>query len=140
MSILPILSVKDYDASLKFYTEKLGFDAAMSMDMPGGTKFGMVTLNGQGTTIGIGDDKTAYERGKGVDLMLYPDDFDIDAFYQQVQEREVKIESELKTEYWGDRVFSVLDPDGYRLTFAKTVEQVSMEEASKRIHEQAAQQ
>lgn len=128
MAIAPILAVRDYDASLKFYTEKLGFTSDFTMQGPDGTnQFGFVRLD-EGVQIGLGLDPSLTERGQGVVFMLYPDNFDIDAYYEQVQATGVAIESELKTEYWGDRVFSIKDPDGYYLTFGQTVKTVPMDE------------
>jgi uncharacterized glyoxalase superfamily protein PhnB len=45
-----------------------------------------------------------------------------------VQGKGITITEELKTEYWGDRVFSIKDPDGYYLTFGVTIEQVPMDQ------------
>jgi uncharacterized glyoxalase superfamily protein PhnB len=129
MAILPILAVKDYDASVKFYTEKLGFTSEMTMQGPDGSNvFGFVGY-GKETQVGLSRDEKLIERGNGVVLMIYPSgEFDIDAFYEQVKKNGVSITEELKTEYWGDRVFSVKDPDGYYLTFGKTVQTVPMDE------------
>ena len=127
MTVLPILAVKDFDASLKFYTEKLGFLSEFNMEGPDGKNvFGFVAK--ENVKIALSDDKPDYERGRGVVLMLYPDGLDIDAFYKEVQDKGVTITEDLKTEYWGDRVFSIKDPDGYYLTFGVTVEQVPMEQ------------
>jgi uncharacterized glyoxalase superfamily protein PhnB len=127
MSVLPILAVKDFDTSLKFYTEQLGFAVTMTMQGPDGSNsFGFV--NKDNVQIGLSLDKAAYERGNGVVLMLYPDDFDIEVYYKQVTSKGVTIAEPLKTEYWGDQVFSLKDPDGYYLTFGKTVQQVSVED------------
>lgn len=133
MSVFPTLAASNYEASVKFYTEQLGFASDMNMPMPDGSMFGIFTFNGRSTSLSISDDKTQYERGKGVVLMLYPEgDFDIDAYYAQIQERGVKIETEIKTEFWGDRTFSIKDPDGYYLTIAKTLEMLSPEQAMER--------
>jgi uncharacterized glyoxalase superfamily protein PhnB len=35
--------------------------------------------------------------------------------------------NEPKTEFWGDRTFTVKDPDGYALTFSEQVDDVSPE-------------
>jgi uncharacterized glyoxalase superfamily protein PhnB len=113
MAILPILAVKNYDDSVKFYTEKLGFVCEMTMQGPDGSNvFGFVSY-GNETQVGLSRDEKLTERGNGVVLMLYPSgDFDIDAYYEQIKKNGVAITEELKTEYWGDRVFSIKDPDG----------------------------
>ncbi|KXK52841.1 MAG: hypothetical protein H3C32_00075 [Anaerolineae bacterium] len=40
----------------------------------------------------------------------------------------VKLEQDIKTEYWGDRGFTVRDIDGYTLNIYKTVKQMTMDE------------
>jgi uncharacterized glyoxalase superfamily protein PhnB len=81
------------------------------------------------THIGLSLDQQASNRGSGVVVMVYvPDDQNIDRFYEQVKSRGVEIVDEIKTEYWGDRLFTVHDPDGYVIQPAKTVKQMSMEE------------
>lgn|SRR5574341_427198 len=136
MSVFPVLSVKDYDASLKFYTEKLGFTNDFTAAPDGIHKFGIFRM-GQTTSLMLGMDSEPLKRpGEGVVLMFYPEDFDIDAYYEQVKSRGVAITDEIKTEYWGDRVFSIKDPDGYQLSFAKTIEQVSIDQAMERLKAQ----
>ncbi len=127
--ILPILSVKDVDASVAFYTEKLGF--AHSFSMPGEdgkTVFAFVNL-GEAVVIGLSLDPALANRGAGVDLMLYlPDDKDLDQHYQGVRSKGVAVAEQIGDRYWGDRTYALHDPDGYRLTFARTVKQMSPEE------------
>jgi len=129
--ISPILNVKDIDASVMFYTDKLGFAHAFSLPGPDGKNaFAFVNL-GSDVNLGLNQDATTAHPGDGVDFMIYlPEDTDIDQTFSEIQGRGVAIEAEIKTHYWGDRTFSVRDPDGYRLTFAKTVEQVDMNEAA----------
>lgn len=138
MTVLPILAVKDFDAAAKFYTEKLGFTLDFGMPMPDGNMFGFVSLTpavrlGLGTT---NDD--VGEVGRGVMFMIYPDNFDIDAHYELLKSRGVPINKEIKTEPWGDRTFEVRDLDGYYLVFSKVIENLSPEEANKRIYEEQA--
>lgn len=132
--IVPILSVKDVDATLAFYTEKLGFKTDMVLAGPDGANVFAGTSLGNSTFMisrqREGDMNS--NLGNGVVFMVYlPQDGDIDALYADVQRKGVPIVEELKTEYWGDRVFSVKDPDGYFLTMSKTVEQTDMERVEK---------
>ena len=128
--ILPLLSVKDVDASVAFYVEKLGFAHQFSMPGPDGkNSFAFVGL-GDAVIVGLSLDPDLQHRGAGVDLMLYvPEGTDLDGFYSGIQGRGVTIAEDIKTQYWGDRTFSLSDPDGYRLTFAKTVQEMTPEEA-----------
>ena len=139
--ILPFLAVKDLESSLKFYTEKLGFTSTPLMGPDGKLRTAFVQY-GKSVQIGLGreqDMAPVTVGGGGVNIMLYPDDFDIDAYYQQVKSKGVTIGYEINTEYWGDRIFALNDPDGYYLTFAKTIKQISMEEAQALLAKQGIQ-
>lgn len=128
--IAPILAVKDVDASVEFYTQKLGFDHDFSMQGPDGKNtFAFVNMGQRKINIGLSLDPPLEYRGRGVVLMLYvPDETDLDQYYADVQKRGVAIAEPIKDEYWGDRVFTVHDPDGFVLSFCKTVKQVPAEE------------
>ena len=126
--IMPVLAVKDVDASIAFYCDRLGFGHDFSVPGPDGVNmFAGVTL-GQ-ASFGLNHDPENATGGKGVTFMVYvPDETDLDAYYGEVQAKGVKIVSEIKDEYWGDRVFVINDLDGYELCMCKTVKQVSPEE------------
>lgn len=128
--ILPLLKVKNVDASVKFYVEKLGFNNAFNMQGPDGVNaFAFVDLGKP--TIGLSLTQDANTGvGQGVEFMIYVgDDTDIDAYYADVQKKGVKIEKALATQYWGDRTFTIHDPDGYVLTMSKTVQTMTFEQA-----------
>jgi len=70
-------------------------------------------------------------RGNGVNIYVSVDD--VDAVYDRVNKGGLKmnIVHDIKTEWYGLRQFSVLDPDGYLLTINTQVsEGVSPEEAA----------
>lgn len=124
--ILPILSVNDVDASLAFYTEKLGFTERMSMPGPDGiTTFAGIALGEANFMLSRED---TVHKADGVVFMVYiPEGTDIDTVYQEVQARGVTIARELKTEYWGDRRFLVNDPDGYHIAMCQEMEAVAVD-------------
>ena len=65
-------------------------------------------------------------RGAGVNLYItVDDDVDIDAFYARVRERGATVTQEIADQFWGHRHFTIVDPDGYSLSFAKNVREVS---------------
>jgi PhnB protein len=132
--IVPVLMVKSVDESIKFYNEKFGFKTDMVLAGPDGVNsFAGISLGTSTFMLGLASesDDTAHA-GTGVVFMVYlPDDGDIDAVYADVQAKGLAIVEGLKTEYWGDRVFSVKDPDGYYLTIAKTVHQADMNQVAK---------
>lgn len=126
--IMPILAVRDIDASVVFYTEKLGFTSSVKMEGPDGNPVFAIVELGK-ASFGLGIDETIPEPGATVQFMVYvPDETNIDEYYQTVQSRSVAIKEPLEDAIWGDRVFSITDPDGYWLSFAKTVATPSLEE------------
>ena len=131
--IMPMLDVKDVDASIAFY-KKLGCEVNVTMPGPDGkTMFAIADLSPM-VHFGLNLNKDLSSRGSGVTFMVYvPDDQDIDAYYEKVKSQGIKIVDEIKTEYWGDRLFTIHDPDGYVLQPVKTVKQMTMEEINAAI-------
>jgi uncharacterized glyoxalase superfamily protein PhnB len=127
--IMPILSVKDVEASVAFY-EKLGFTRQMSMPGADGvTNFAIVELADM--TIGLGTDAghTYTDNAPGVQFHLYipKDGESIDAHHARTVANGILIAEALGNAYWGDRTYSVLDPDGYHLTITQEHTPVDME-------------
>jgi uncharacterized glyoxalase superfamily protein PhnB len=68
--------------------------------------------------------------------MIYlPEDQSIESFYANVKAKGVTIDDELADTYWGDRAFSIHDPNGYWLTFAVTIKQVPIDEMETFVRE-----
>lgn len=55
--------------------------------------------------------------GQGVYLTIEVDD--VDALYQQMQQKGIPIAIELRDEPWGDRHFAIADPNGIGIDFVK---------------------
>ncbi len=124
--IMPILSVKDVRSSVDFYVGKLGFEKDVMFDGPEGHPVFAIVRLGQ-AVLGLSNAEID-ETGAHVQFMVYiPEDANIDHLYSKVQQQGVVINQEIKDGYWGDRTFSVLDPDGYLISMAKTVQQVPNE-------------
>jgi PhnB protein len=128
--ILPLLKVKDVSRSIEFYTQNLGFEPDMALDGPDGrVAFAFVKINGASLGLSLrGPDNCDGEPSATVDFMIYVSEaHDIDSLYSQVQTKGLQVTQEITTAYYGDRVFTVLDPDGYSITMAKTIEIPDME-------------
>jgi uncharacterized glyoxalase superfamily protein PhnB len=137
--VIPYIASQDVEGTLKFFSEKLGF--ALQMSLPGAdgkTNFGIVT-QGESITVMVGkpDASDQGKLGTGVQFWLYPPDVDLDAFFNDVKAKGVTIVEEITDGYWGDRFFTVTDPNGYRFTFAKTIRQVTMDDITRLHAEQA---
>ena len=94
--IVPVIAVDDVDVSLTFYTEKLGFKQDMVLPGPDGVNaFAGISL---GQASFMLSREAVENRGQGVVFMVYlPDEVDIDSIYQDVQNKGVALEQELKT-------------------------------------------
>lgn len=116
-SVAAGLTVNDIEASVAWYRDVLGFTVKERWEQDG--KFlgaemvcGAVTFN-----LGQDDWKLGPDRKKGQGVRLFVTTGpDIDALAEQVKTRGAALEHEPKDE-WGVRAFSVIDPDGYKLTF-----------------------
>ncbi|MFN8590123.1 MAG: VOC family protein [Thermomicrobiales bacterium] len=129
-SIMPTLAVKDIDASVKFYTEVLGFSTAFTL--PG--EDGKLVH----ASIGRGDTYLMFSRldpghphdqgplGRGV--VLYAsvnDDDDIDAYFERAKRGGAQIMQEPTDQFWGHRDWGIADPDGYLIWVSKEMRSVS---------------
>ena len=130
----PTLMVQDMEKTLEFYTHTLGFEEKFRMPDPKGNLIhAHVAWKDIEIMFGPASPWLPAEslphRGTGVDFyILGSEDDDIDQYYAMLKEKGANISKDIEDQFWGDRTFSIKDPDGYQLTFAKTIRQVSPEE------------
>lgn len=128
-SLEVILYVNDVDKSVAFYRDVLGFSVGFVMpDDLGESVFAQLTYKGTAIFLDSGSvisDAARSLLGVGLVLVLNDDEGDIDGYYAQVRERGGRITEELDDRPWGDRSFSVKDPNGYTLVFSKHVRDVA---------------
>jgi uncharacterized glyoxalase superfamily protein PhnB len=106
-----VFQVSDLAASLKFYTEVLGFDEEFIYGEPAryaGVKLSDVIIHLN--AFANGDDRI----GKGA-LYLFCDE--VDAYYSTLKERNVEITSPLNSTPYDMRDFQIKDIDGNLLCF-----------------------
>ncbi len=133
--ISPLLSVDDIARSMDYYEKVLRFGKGITLPGEGGKLMHgevhiaddihlmfMPTQGGEGPVA----DKLAKGGPKGAGVILYLNlgDQDIDAYYADVKRAGAKMIEEITDQFWGDRTFTIEDPDGYILTFAKHVRDV----------------
>lgn len=117
--ISPALAVRNMIQTIQFYRDSLGFK--MGMTFPNAdnpeyadlSKDGMVLMFIPAENIGISRDE---KLGMGVNLYMQIDG-DIDKYYNELKDKNVKIVVDIKDEPYGVRDFTVEDMDGYKLTF-----------------------
>ncbi len=142
--ISAVIAVRDVDASVAFYTEKLGFVSDGKMTTSDGKAiYANARLGGdiQFMFDGFPDPQLAVgRRGLGVEFhVTLPEDVDINALYTRFLEQAVNIVGGLREEFWGERRFTIVDPDGYYLSFVKQIRQASQPEVATEVFEELAQ-
>jgi PhnB protein len=130
----PNLMVQDIEKTLEFYTKTLGFEEEFKMPGPDGkTVYAAVKWKDVSFMFGSASqwlpaDALPY-RGTGVDFYIIGEaEDDIDQYYTRLKEAGVNMVQDIQDQFWGDRTFTIKDLDGYQLTFAKNVRQVTPEE------------
>ncbi len=122
----PILAVEDINASIKFYVDVLGFTENWKMqDEHQRTNFACVRMGDAeillGVIEGFVDPADLAQRGIGIQLYLeVPENIAIDTLYERAISA-ARITREIETRNWGERTFSVRDPDGYQLMLAQRI-------------------
>ena len=121
-----ILACEDVAKSIRYYTEKLGFELAWEMppNDEGTVEFACVKLAKAEILLGIieGFVQKADIDKRGIGIQIYinlPESISIDALYEQATKSGADIIHPLETRDWGETVFTVNDIDGYNLMFAQ---------------------
>jgi uncharacterized glyoxalase superfamily protein PhnB len=137
-TLAPSIRVKDMQKSLDFYTKTLGFQttdkltrrdgriahAAVGFDSP----LLMLSPVEYVRTPQTKEDLAKNKVGVGVEFYIgTTGSKKLDAFFTEVKAKGAPVINEPKTEFWGDRLFTVKDPDGYALTFSEHVNEVTPE-------------
>jgi len=113
------ITANDIHASIRFYTEGLGFEIVDSMDRDG--KLQYVSMHAGSAHVGVGQDDFAKgkDRTKGVGLRIYVTTAqDITALAGRATAAGLKLDEGPKPLPWGPMAFAVTDPDGFKITIA----------------------
>lgn len=135
-SLIPSLAVKDIAASLRFYTDVLGFDTGFTMpDASGKLTHGSVKRGDVEIMFGrLNPDETHDQGPLGRGVYLYTtvaDDEDIDGLFAHARKAGAPVVQEPMDQFWGHRDWTVADPDGYRVVVSKVIANISAEEMHK---------
>jgi len=117
------LFVPDVEASVRFYTEKLGFTLIrMERGELGAEERATFAAIAMGRAVlfvaheGLYGETLTAQRGAGIDVRIMVDD--VDAMYRRVTDNDVTIVHDIGDRDYGLRDFIIRDPDGFRLRFA----------------------
>lgn len=128
--IIPELHVTNYQASLDFYTQVLGFDVSYAREEEG---FAFLEREGAELMIDFLDKGRSFVTGEmehpfGRGMNLQIEASDVDFLYQQAKKHEAPIFIEMEEKWYrreqeelGNRQFIVQDPDGYLLRFFQSL-------------------
>lgn len=116
-SIAPGFTANDAAATVKWYTDVMGFKLTEKWETDGEFRGG--SLSSGGVTINIGQDdwKMGRDRVKGQGTRMYIETTqNIDKYAADIKARGGVLEQE-PADGWGVRAFSIADPDGFKITF-----------------------
>ena len=120
-SLAPNIFVRDMNATIAFY-KNLGFEKIMSVPETGNYDWAMLA-NGNVSfmfqTYGsLGDVLPEISRKEGSSLLFYIRIKGIRAFHEKIKSK-AKVIVELNKTFYGATEFSIVDNNGYVLTFAE---------------------
>jgi PhnB protein len=145
-TLTPFLVCSPAADAIRFYTEVFGATVVGRMDGPDGTVMHAELDLGDGR-LQLGDPNDAYglvaPSGQAEDKVsgstcIYV--ADVDAVFAAAVERGATVREKPTTFVTGDRFASIYDPFGHRWAVMTRVEDVSPEEAERRLNEWAASQ
>ena len=115
-AVVPALTVSNLQASLSWYCDVLGFTLAETWERDG-VPAGVSLVAGSERIVLVQDDGAKGERVKGAGLRFYLKTVqDIDMLAEGVRARGGVLESGPYDGPAESRAFTMLDPDGFRLT------------------------
>lgn len=123
-SLSPNIFVKSIGETINFY-KTLGFKVAMTVPEEGDFIWAMMTCGKVSfmfqTFESLGSELPEISRQNGGSLLLYIQINKIRQFYDKIKDK-VKIIKGLEKTFYGATEFSILDNNGYILTFAENEE------------------
>lgn len=117
------LIVRDIPRAVRFYQETLGLHLRFvegeryALFQVGATKVALQQARGAGADLPVADDLVAPQAGAGTSVLVCFAVSDVDHWCATLRERGVVISRDPADYPWGDREFSIHDPDGHVLIF-----------------------
>jgi uncharacterized glyoxalase superfamily protein PhnB len=135
-----VLGVKDIEQASRFYQRTLGFQQQFTLTRSDGQLTLAVLYCGSSALLLGRLDELHYEHkdrarkirkgphGLGITLTLLVTD--LEKVYKEVTKAGVEVLLEPMEEFYGDRVFMFVDPDGYEWKISQTIKEVSLDEVA----------
>ena len=116
-----VIFIKDINATIKFY-QSIGFETVMTVPEEGDLVWAMMTCGSVTfmfqTFDSLGSELPTISRQDGGSLLLYIQTKEIRKFRNQIKDK-VTIVKGLEKTFYGATEFSIIDNNGYILTFAE---------------------
>src|SRR5437899_2683569 len=117
-ALMPMIAVRDPKATIAWF-EKLGFKQEGTMEAPDGGIVHAHLTRGPELRFMLGPARG--ETGSaGLELYVTLDE-SVDALYQRAAAAGIAADGAPQDQFWGDRTFTAVHPDGYRIMFAQHV-------------------
>lgn len=118
-SITPSLTAGDFEASLAWYSEILGFTVLEKWEHDGQIVGAELVAGTARLMLGRDDWAKGRDRKKGEGMrLIFSVSHDLDEIAEGIESRGGSLDSEPRDTPWGGRAFSVVDPDGFKITFS----------------------
>lgn len=115
-NVMPMIAVDSVDTTRNFYVDQLGFEHVMGMvGKDGQLDFVTVVLGGARLMFSRGASAGRPSSKQPVEIYLQVEN--VDRYHDRVANNGVRISDPLTMQWWGDRTFKVLDPNGYEIWF-----------------------
>ena len=119
-SITPSFTATDLQRSIAFYRDVLGFVVGEEWREDGALQGCEVRAGAVTFMLGQDDFKKGRDREKGLGTRVWCHTAqDIDRLAAEIKARGGVLDQEPQDMPWGDRVFMISDPDGFKLTFVQ---------------------
>lgn len=129
--LLPELTVSDFEKSLNFYTDMIGFKAEYERQSP---RFAFLSLEGsqimiqeQGPKDKWDDGELKHPYGRGINFQI--DITDVNKIYDSLKKNNYPVFQQIEDHFYKEneivhheRELLVQDPDGYLLRFSQYIE------------------
>ena len=126
--ITPHLFYDDVAAAIDWLVNAFGFEVRLRMtDKDGKVVHGDLEVADSLVMVGLTSESPFRESPKSlgkISQRLYIFVDDVDAHYERARKAGAQITSELKEQFYGDRVYECVDPEGHRWKIAQHVRDV----------------
>ena len=114
-------TVNDIHASVKWYTEVMGFVLKEPWMRDGAMVGAEVQAGSVSLYLGQDDWAKGRDRVKGIGVRLYCETAqDLDQIARDIEARGGTLDHPVQTQPWGTRDFGITDPNGFKITVSST--------------------